>query len=816
MPCKSELSTTQYFIVRISAFIIIKNEVSDEYYLDFVNRNIKWINSFLIPNNFNYRYEFRIIYNNNHSPKSDAIDFYIIVAADRISKTYFDTYCSNFLVLLENTFPEYEFNDINPKEYNSVLNPFEINHITEITRRTEEVKLDTFYDRLNKPIGFEQNRIHKNKATSNSIIHISPFTKGKDYLNTYIKHLIKIGQPYLVSITLSNCEPKIELIEFVTKQIVYAEKLVQTNIFSGTDLDYLYPAFKDRARYYKSYQERLYSTLANRPLLMQIRVASSLSISTVNTNILANYITSSSLSNYLLKNNSDVHACNYMLSDIPLSEIKEQKNKLTKISFMTTGNSLLKNEYSSLNYIYDSNEAACAFSLPLLYPESLEPLNIIQSPKYPINLQVPYNGVEIGVNKIGRYSKTIRINPDDRRRHMYIVGQTGTGKTTLIKNMILSDINNNEGLCVLDPHGDLYKDILNSIPESRIKDVVLIDPTDIDFPVGINMLEFKDESQRFFAVEEMIHILKKLMQDEYNTNAVSQFAGPIFFQHVKMNLLLVMSNPAKPGTLFDFYNIFQKKDHWLKWLPLKISDPLLQDWVTTVLPFTDYVKASGEGISLGSYISSKFESFLFDPMLRNIFSSPVSTIDFNEIMNTKKILLVNLAKGELSEQNSRFLGLIIMAKIQAAALERAKVQKKMRNDFYVYVDEFQSITTENFATLLSEGRKFRINLILANQFISQVTPTIINAIFGNVGTLFSFRIGVEDSAYFEKKFFPYIIKSHMTNLPNHHAYCSTLVEGKATIPFSIETLLPKINNDRDSASMVINSSREQYSVRNRK
>ena len=277
--------------------------------------------------------------------------------------------------------------------------------------------------------------------------------------------------------------------------------------------------------------------------------------------------------------------------------------------------------------------------------------------------------------------------------------------------MILNDMASGEGLCVIDPHGDLYKELLGKIPEQRLDDVVLLDPTDVEYPIGLNLLEYEGESQRHFLVQEMVGIVSRLMEDEFGYGALKEFAGPVFLQHMRMNLLLATSNPSDPGTLLEFYAIHQEPDYWKRCVPIRVSDPFLDRWVKQVLPKSDYTRPTGDGVSMGGYIGSKFEGFVFDPMLRNIFGQKRSTISLRKIMDNRQILLVNLAKGEITEPNSRFLGMVLLAKLQAAAMGRAKAPEQERPVFHVYVDEFQSIATQSFITLLSEGRKFGRNCL---------------------------------------------------------------------------------------------------------
>jgi hypothetical protein len=380
--------------------------------------------------------------------------------------------------------------------------------------------------------------------------------------------------------------------------------------------------------------------------------------------------------------------------------------------------------------------------------------------------------------------------------------------------MILDDIQAGAGVCVIDPHGDLYRELLGRMPPNRVDDVVLLNPTDVYFPVGLNILEFKNESQRHFLIQELVGIVTRIIEDEYGIEAIGALAGPVFFQHMRMNLLLAMSNLQDPGTLLEFYNIFQEEGYWKRWLPLRNQDPYLERWTKDALPKMNYLRPGSDGASMGGYVGSKFESFLFDPMLRNIFAQKRSTINLREIMDTGKILLVNLAKGELTEANSRLLGMFLLAKLQAACMGRIAVPQARRRDFFVYVDEFQSIATQNFISLLSEGRKFGLSLILANQFVSQIKdPRIVASVFGNIGTVICFRLGQTDAEAMEREFYPLFDRSDLINLPNWLAYITTLVDGQPLRPFSLSTLLDEVAFDESRASEVLVASRRKYGRR---
>jgi hypothetical protein len=464
-----------------------------------------------------------------------------------------------------------------------------------------------------------------------------------------------------------------------------------------------------------------------------------------------------------------------------------------------------------LVHLFGAPEAAGVFRLPFVESESLcgLPVRTWRAKAAPPGL--PSEGCLLGQNFSSRGAQTVRLGADDRRRHTYIVGQTGCGKTTLIETMALDDIRAGRGLCLVDPHGDLFRSLLGKIPADRVADVVILDPTDVEYPLGLNMLECTAPAQRYFVAQEMVNITTRLLQDEYGPGGFEHLVGPVFFQHMRMNLLLAMSDPSDPGTLLEFYMIFQEPDYWRRWLPLKTTDAFLERWVAHSLARTDYLRVGSEGPSMGGYLSSKFESFVFDPMLRNIFGQKRSTFNLRRIMDEGKILLVNLAKGALMENNARFLGMVLLGKLLAAAMSRADVPEAQRRDFTVYVDEFQAVATRSFATLLSEGRKFGINLVLANQFVNQIgDERIVQALFGNAGTLVCFRTGPADAALLESRFAPELSQGDLTNLPNWHAYVSMLVEGCPSRPFSLATVPVETPADAACAAAVRDRSRRAH------
>lgn len=484
----------------------------------------------------------------------------------------------------------------------------------------------------------------------------------------------------------------------------------------------------------------------------------------------------------------------------------------------TWGGSLAPPGLRRVRFLVDAVESAGVFSLPVATGDGLPGIDVrvARSRHLPREVAGLAQGPDaashllLGSNPYLGLPQPVRLADRDRRHHTYLVGQTGTGKTTLLKQMALADMAAGRGLAVIDPHGDLFEDLMGSIPEHRREDVVVVDPTDIEFPIGLNVLECSDDESRYAMVREMRGVMERLMGDQYHHQA-AEFAGPIFYQHMQMNMLLTMSDPNDPGTLLEFYQIFQSRDYWKRWLPLRWGDAKLKRWVN-LLEGIDYTRRGSENsATMGEYLSTKFEDFVFDPRLRLIFGQKRSSVDIHALMNDGKILLVNLAKGKLTEANARFLGMVLMAMIQSAAMARVHLRVEKRRPFYLYVDEFQSIATENFILMLSEARKFGLGLVLANQFLSQIKDSrIIQSIFGNVGTLIAFRVSAADAEMLEPQFAPYFDRYDLTNLSNWSACVKTQVSGQVVAPFSLRTRAPDAGPDPAVAEAVKAGSRRRY------
>lgn len=392
---------------------------------------------------------------------------------------------------------------------------------------------------------------------------------------------------------------------------------------------------------------------------------------------------------------------------------------------------------------------------------------------------VPDEGLLMGYNVFRGAKKAIRLSNGDRARHMYVVGQTGTGKSTFLENLALQDMLAGEGFAFIDPHGDTAEKLLSMVPKERTEDVIYFCPADMDYPIGLNLFEFHSPEQKDFLIQEAINMLYKLYDPQHQG-----IIGPRYEHWFRNAALTIMADPAG-ATFIDIPKVFtdnkyakQKLEH--------VTDQTVQDfWNKEMASTSDYHKSE----VLGWFVS-KFGAFLSNEMMRNIIGQTKSSFNLREIMDQKKILLVNLSKGRTGELNSKLLGMIFVMKFQAAAMSRASIPENERVDFCLYVDEFQNFSTDSFATIMSEARKYHLNLIVANQFTTQLSEEIRDAVFGNMGTIVSFRVGQNDVDSLTKYFQPLFDGDDLLRVPNYNAVVRTLIGGVPTQPFSMTGLPP--------------------------
>ncbi|MFY9484103.1 MAG: TraM recognition domain-containing protein [Patescibacteria group bacterium] len=458
-----------------------------------------------------------------------------------------------------------------------------------------------------------------------------------------------------------------------------------------------------------------------------------------------------------------------------------------------------KRRFAETGFVLNIEELASIFHLPNISvatpsiawvgsKKGEPPLNL------PIEGSVPAGELTLfAETNFRNVSSRFGIKSNDRRLHLYAIGKTGTGKSTMLENMIINDILEGRGVGVVDPHGDLIGHILDFIPEERVKDVVWLAPWDRDFPIGFNVMEEVDPDLKNIVASGVVGIFKKIFGESW---------GPRLEYILRNAILSLIGYPN--ATMLGVTRILVDKGYRKKVVDA-LDDPVLKDfWINEYEKYDP--KFRTEAVAP---IQNKVGQFLATSTIRNIVGQPVSTISMKEIMDSKKILLMDLSIGKIGEDTSALLGALLITKIQIAALERANVAEPERVDFYLYVDEFQNFATESFAVILSEARKYHLNLIMTNQYIAQMEEIVAKAIFGNVGTLVTFRVGAQDAPLLVKEFEPVFEATDLVNLDNHHVYVKMAIDGVTSNPFSAITLPPQ----REGAGLkekIIAFSHERY------
>lgn len=449
--------------------------------------------------------------------------------------------------------------------------------------------------------------------------------------------------------------------------------------------------------------------------------------------------------------------------------------------------------------VLNTEELASIFHFPNKNIETPH-IHWLLSKRAPAAEEIPTQGLWLGTSVYRGVSREVCIKENDRRRHMYIVGKTGSGKSFFLQSMIIQDILDGKGVAFLDPHGDAAEWVIERIPPERAEDVIYFNPADVERPIGFNVIQFLDEQDKHRIVNSFIGLMYKMFDP--NRQGI---VGPRFERAVRNAMLTAMSEDG--NTLVEVMRILTDPQFVKQKLPLINDDLVRRYWTDEIAQTSDFHKSEVLG-----YIVSKFDRFVTNKLMRNIVGQSKSGFDLRKIMDDQKILIVNLSKGLVGEENTQFLGLLLVPKILSAAMSRADVAEEERKDFYLYVDEFQNFATEDFAQILSEARKYRLNLIVANQYITQIDEKIREAVFGNVGSIISFKVGVNDAQYLQNEFAPVFDQNDLINLENVNAYVKMLVNGEYPPPFSMATWFSsqKYPYNEETARTIKHLSRLRY------
>ena len=470
-------------------------------------------------------------------------------------------------------------------------------------------------------------------------------------------------------------------------------------------------------------------------------------------------------------------------------------NSFTQYNIYQYGNSLVRsgdrlnrlahdfiyrNFNSRRKILLNSEEMASVFHFPLPSTETPK-IDWLLFKRAPAPINMPLEGIILGKNIYRGRETVVRMKTKDRQRHMYIIGQTGVGKSWLMGNLIIQDIKNGCGVGVIDPHGELANGVLPYIPKERAEDVIYFDPSDIERPMGLNMLEYHSPEQKTFVINEILAIFDKLYD-------LKSTGGPMFEQYMRNAMLLVMDDPESGSTLMEIPKVLADED-FRKYKLSKSKNQSVRDfWMK------EAEKAGGEAslANMVPYITSKLTQFISNDIMRPIIAQQNSAFNIREVMDNKKILLMNMSKGKIGDMNSNLLGMILIGKLLMAALGRTEIPEEERKDFYLYIDEFQNYLTDSISIILSEARKYKLDLIIGHQYIGQLVKnndtSIRDAIFGNVGTTIAFRIGVDDAELLAKQFAPVFSEYDVVNVAKSNAYAKILIDNANPPAFNITTL----------------------------
>jgi hypothetical protein len=721
------------------------------------------------------------------------------VAADRAGRFVFD------LLTVNN--PLQVFSPIaRTAELETLLNPFPIEDIVEITRREEHIPVDPARGEDAASVGFVQEgpSPHHSESTSPLVYYVYPYCLSFETMERLCNTLLLGSAPALVSICLRLCSLEPDDLRGLEERVRMCEKFSQLSLSGGGDLDRLQPFLRRRAEALLKNCSRELLQLQDAAFEVAVRVASAGSVPDA---LLA--VTGASLTEHA---GHPRPAFPDALED-PLTGGYEATRAIAATQRETARHNLRTGGFepwvptqargaeARWRGMFPVSQVCAAFRLPLpLHSEFPGIETLLHRPK-PAPSELPADGVLLGEHlALGRV-RPVRCPTDDRRRHTYVVGQTGTGKSTLFLGMILQDMREGRGVGVIDPHGELIEQVLASIPKEREADVIYLDPTDVARPVGINMLDARTPIEKDFCVNYLIDVFDLLY-------VLKDTGGPMFEMYMRNALQLLLDQPEgfRPAVV-DVPPLFQRRA-FRKRLIDTCTNPYAVDF------WTKEADEAGGDLRLQNvapYITSKLTRFIYNEVMRGIVGQRETTIDFRQVIDKGKILLVDLRKGILGDINSHFLGMMVVGKIFGAALGRTGATPQGgHRDFFLYVDEFQNLATKTFVSILSEARKYRLSVVLTNQYIAQLPDYIVQGILGNVGTLVSLRVGTQDADVLTRAFGGVVSPGDLQGLPNWHAYVRLLAGGNVSAPFDMATILPEPEKRRVPVQRIKKASRKAY------
>lgn len=807
---ETEQGTTILGIKLKSIRILPLEERKDfkEFATSLLNRQMDVIHS-LHQLNTNLAFDLRYLY---HPKTPNTIHIAILINVQETSQTGDISQLAMYiwrLFQINNHLLDLELiNDKNELEF--FIKPFEFNHFLEITRREDQIPLDSMRKSTNSEMGFTVNGPNKvppcSEQASSSLYYAYPFSLHLDTMDRICNTLFIQNYPSLISICLKPYilqEPEETYLE---QRIALCEKYAQLELghTEQVDVQQLSPFLKLQAQELYSHCSRELVQLQDASFLQKIQIVSSEPVSwelaTVTGSVLTEHAGHSQITE--TESNKDSFSGGYEWYIPKTSEQqKVSMDNLIRMEFTPWLPSLAPRGYEHLRYLFDVSQANAGFRLPLPTAAEFPGLDTIQYQTKIAPSDTPSSGLLLGEHHHLTEKRKIYYRHQDRRRHTYVVGQTGTGKSTLLLSMILQDIEQGQGVGLIDPHGELIEHILSNIPESRRDDVVSLSPSNYEYPFGINLLEYRTEFEKDFCVNYLIEVFDQLYD-------LTQTGGPMFEMYMRNALQLLLDQPKdfQPAIL-DVPYLFQDREFRQRLLKNTHNVYVRNFW------HKEAERAGGDSAlaNIAPYITSKLSRFIYNGTIRCIVGQRKSSLDFRDLIDQGKILLVDLRKGLLGETNSHFLGMNIVGKLLSATLSRTDVKDKSNlRDFFLYVDEFQNLTTRSFISILSEARKYRLALTLANQYIAQLPSEIYQGIFGNVGTIISFRIGSKDAEIVSKEFGQLVSEADLMGISNWNAYIRLLLNGAVSSPFHLKSILPKIADNPELAAKINELSGQQY------
>lgn len=750
--------------------------------------------------------------NNDEKMKGIEICYLIKVATeDNDSKESDAEKIGNeILRLLTINLPYYYFEKVADKKLlEHLISPFQFNDIVELTRRDDAITLDQFSEKNTNGVGFNApptNKKEKAPPHLENIYYVYPFSLQLDNMERLCNIMLVNQGPSMLSICLRQYELSETDDHLLNERVRQCEKFSQlaVGLPPSGDTEQIEPILQAQARALLENCSKEYLQLQDAAFLLKIQIVSDQQIqSDLVSTVGASFTEHSGHPNLPFPEAMNSSFSGGYSSFAPASK-KDKKaalDNLKYLEFTPWCKSDAGNGQEHWSYLFNVSQACTAFRLPLPTTHEFPGIDTLMYQPKPAPNDLPESGVLLGENIHLSIKKPIYQAPIDRLRHTYVIGQTGTGKSTLFRSAIIQDIHAGHGIGLIDPHGELIEDILKAIPPEREEDVILFDPLDFERPIGLNFIETETDLEKDFCINYLIETFDILYD-------LKQTGGPIFEQYMRNALQLLLEQPPSiKMTVLETVKVFQDYE-FRDQLLITCTNPYVVDFWKK-----EAEKAGGDAAlaNVAPYITSKLNRFIYNNTLRRIVAQPKSGINFREAMDKGKILLVDLRKGLLGETNSHFIGMLLVGKLFTAALSRTGTEDKENlKSFYLYVDEFQNLATPTFVNILSEARKYKLSLTVTNQYISQLPGYIIKGLLGNVGTLISFRVGSGDAELLAQEFSGVVSQNDLIGLPNWHTYVRLQSQGNVNAPFDMKTLAPETIDHPDPTEKLRKLSHFKY------